>query len=210
MRSATWRACLLLAALAPVLASGAEPEPDKPALMIFVGKLTEVRELNYDCGENCWNFDSGFQMKYEVIESLRGEVGSPSVSFEFFGHYGLPSFAQFEKALVFVYKGFHQNVMARYLAFPVEKTTDGSWAYCGDPYPGDTPARSRQVRSVKFESPVALSPVTERFRDRDVNDDVVAKMKPGSRRCGKAVAAEDLVDFFEPQAEPGYNRIYNF
>ena len=200
----------MMAMVAPVMAVSAQEARPDPELLIFVGKLAEVRELDYDCGAKCWNFDSGFELKYDVLEVMRGQIGLPRLDFEFFGHYGLPSFTHHEKALVFVYRTEHQHVMARYLAFPVEMTTNGFWAYCGDPYADTTPASARNFHAVRFEAPVALSAVTASFRNDQSRDEFVGKMKPGRRRCGNAVSAEDLIDFFESQAEPGYNRVYQF
>lgn len=210
-RTAVWMCWLSLATglLSPVVGAGEAGE--EPELVAFVGRLTEVRELNHDCGRDCWNFDSGYALTYSVLEVLSGDTGRNEESFDFFGHYGLPAFVHYDTALLFVFKGERSNVMARYLAFPVAQTDEGNWAFCGDPYPEDTPGPDRAaVHRVRFRSPVVLSDVTARYRDDASWRSWFNEMKPGRERCRRAVFVEDLVEHFQPRAEPGHSRVYLF
>ena len=208
----TWRVIpLLLAFLLSSPLARAEQDVRAPELAIFVGRLAEVRELDLDCGRGCWNFDSGYRLRYSVLEALSGDAGSHQGGFDFFGHYGLPSFAHYDTALLFVFKDDKTSVMARYLAFPVTRTKDGAWAFCGDPYPEDVSRSNRpSLHRVEFEAPVAASGVTSGYRGDAWWPGWSKGMKQGQKCCRKAALAQDLAAYFQSRAEPGYNRVFLF
>ncbi len=209
--AAVWAGWLFLVVGLSSSAARAGENASASELVIFVGKLAEVQELNYDCGQGCWNFDSGYRLTYSVVKTLSGEAGRQEESFDFFGHYGLPAFTHYDTALLFVFKGKEANVMARYLAFPVARTDDGNWAFCGDPYPEDIPRSDRpDFRRVSFEVPVASSSITAGYRDDGSWSGWFDGMKPGLKRCRRAALVADMVAYFRSRAEPGYNRVYLF
>ena len=186
-------------------------DTSSPKLLVFIGRLAEVRELKTDCGKGCWNFDSGYQLRYSVLETLSGDAGGGEESFQFFGHYGLPSFTYYDTALLFVFKDENTSVMARYLAFPVARTIDGGWAFCGDPYPEDRSRSNRPAfHRVEFDEPVVPSSITAGYREDVSWSGWIEGMKPGRKRCRKAALVEDLAAYFQSRAEPGYNRVYLF
>ena len=200
----------LVASLSPAVAR-ADEMAKEPELTVFVGRLAEVRQLEYDCGRGCWNFDSGYRLRYSVLEAISGDVDPQEESFDFFGHYGLPDFTHYDTALLFVFKGDKENVMARYLAFPVARTDTGAWAFCGNPYPEEVSRADRPAfHRVRFQTPIAASDITAAYRDDMSWSGWKAGMKPGRKRCGNAALAEELAAYFRPGAEPGYNRIYLF
>lgn len=181
-----------------------------PPLAIFVGRLLSIEEVDTDCGEDCAPFDSGYVLVYQPLTSMDGGSMASPVRVQFFGHYGLPSFARFDTALLFVFRGERQDVLARYLGFPVAETVDGRWAYCGDTHPDDTPPRDRSLARITFareveatDAQIPQDDAGHRFSGRDA-------MRPGVRHCAAGMHAEDLVRLHGPDAEPGYLRVWQF
>lgn len=181
-----------------------------PPLAIFVGRLLSIEEVDTDCGENCAPFDSGYVLVYQPLKSMEGGPLPSPVRVQFFGHYGLPSFARFDTALLFVFLGEHQDVLARYLGFPVAQTADGRWAYCPDTHPDDTSPRDRSLARITFarkveatDAEIPQDDARHRFTRRDA-------MRPGIRHCAAGMHAEDLVRLHAPDAEPGYLRVWQF
>lgn len=104
----------------------------KSDLFVFVGEKIEVVEVNPPNGE-VW-FDSAFDVKYRVIESVHGEFEGNIIEFRVFDHYGYPPFAKHPHALLFVSKHKGKLYHEKYQYHTVHKTIDGRWAACGDPY----------------------------------------------------------------------------
>lgn len=196
---------LLLAALA--VPSVHAEDAQKP--FVFIGRLLAVRELPEECEKDCWNFDSGYELKYEVLQEVSGRSQNSPVTFRFYGHYGLDPFAFYPHALLFVYEEDGLNVMARYLAYPVAKTINGLWAYCGDPYLKDAPESAKKFWKVEFSERVDYSPLTREFHENST-DMQMGEMRRGALHCRKAVYAGDLAAYAISRAEPGYNRIWRF
>ena len=206
--------CLFLSAalavgFSPLTSIAGENVSEVPPPVAFVGELVGIKELNYDCGKDCWDFDSGYEMKYRVIREVSGAVSETVVSFDYFGHNGLTQFAFYPYALIFMYRMDDENLMARYMAVPVWPTIDGDWGYCGDPYWNDIPRQARKFRRLKFASPVTFSSITTKWRDDDYLW-FVGKMQPGRKHCWHGAVAEDMVSAMLPVATPGYRRVFQF
>ena len=106
----------------------------KSDLFVFVGEKIEVVEVIPQHGEI--PFDSVFDAKYRVLESVYGEFEGNAIEFRVFDHYGYPPFAKHSHALLFVSKHEGKLYHEKYLYHVVYKTIDGRWAACGDPYLG--------------------------------------------------------------------------
>ncbi len=218
MRCSTRLAAALLVGLtvlaAPALAAGEGDAPDgaspKPPLSVFIGRLLSIEALDVNCGQDCAPFDSGYALVYQPLKPMQGMPVPSPVRVQFFGHYGLPSFARFDTALLFVFRGERDDTLARYLGFPVAETADGRWAHCGDTQDEDAPPRDRRLARFAFAHKVkttdAVVPEQDdghRFSSRD-------PMRPGIRHCAAGMDAEDLARLHAPRAEPGYLRVWRF
>ena len=191
----------------PSFAGGRDSKVPPP--IAFVGELIGIKQLNYDCGTDCWDFDAGYELQYRVLREVSGKTGQETVKVDFFGHMGLLPFAYYPHALIFMYRMDDGNLMARYLAYPVWRTIDGKWGYCGDPYWNGVPKSARKFHRLKFESPIAFSTISDQWRDDD-DSSIADKMRPGRRQCWRGVDAEDIVPAMLPLATPGYRRIVEF
>lgn len=206
-RRFSWAVVLTLLLVASASPSIHAEEAQKP--FVFIGRLLAVRELPEECEKDCWNFDSGYELKYEVLQEVSGRSQNNPVTFRFYGHYGLDPFAFYPHALLFVYEEDGLNVMARYLAYPVARTINGLWAYCGDPYLKGAPESAKKFRKVEFGERIDYSPLTREHHENSA-DMHMGEMRRGILDCRKAVYADDLADYAIGQAEPGYNRIWRF
>ena len=94
--------------------------------------------------------DSAFIAKYKILEKVYGDHSGTEIKFIVFDHYGVPRFSEYDQVLLFVstYKG--KNYHEKYQFYPVHKTTDGDWAYCGDPY-GENYPHPKPVIPQKLE-----------------------------------------------------------
>lgn len=204
--SARLGAAIIVAAafISPACEASENAEP-----VVFVGRLLQVRELPDECAGTCINFDSGYELEYEVVQDVAGHPKSDLVKIRFYGHYGLQDFAFYPHALLFVYEDDKQSVLARYLAFPVDRTTTGGWAYCGDPYREDALASDKKFRKVEYLERLEYSPVTKQYHEYSASLHA-GEMRPGISDCRRGVYVADLAAYAIGKAEPGYNRVWVF
>lgn len=132
-----------------------EPGVQKSDLYVFVGEKIDVTEVVPPNGE-IW-FDSAFDAKYRILETVSGEFDGDVIEFRAFDHYGFPPFATQKNALLFVskYKGklYHE----KYQYYHVYQTIDGRWAACGDPYLGmDYHRKPFLAKDLVFPKPVVF------------------------------------------------------
>lgn len=182
-----------------------------PELTVFVGRLLSVSEAVPLCeaGKKCVNFDTGYQLEYQVLQEITGRANAPTLTIVTYAHLGLDPFAYYPEALVFVYQG-DENIAARSPGFPVAMTTRGDWAYCGDPYDEGLAMAFKKFSRVVFTHPVGLSPITEGPRADAAYTDPFGAMRPGTTKCKRAVLAKDLAAYARLGAEPGYGRVIVF
>jgi hypothetical protein len=130
-----------------------EEKPTK--FYVFVGEKIEVNRFVPELKKGRIPFDQAFKAKYKVVQNIYGDYKGEMIEFEAFDHYGFPPFAKYDNVLLFVseYKGklYHE----KYQYFNVNKTIDGKWASCGDPYRFDDYNR-KPIKSIplKFDAPV--------------------------------------------------------
>ena len=198
---------ILLALIASVLAlpsvALAEPEQD---VVAFVGRLISIEEVPAKCPEPeetgeasalqpICSMDSLFEARYEVLNVLSGSVSTRELSFKIADHYGFPSFADFQNALLFVNVGQNENWLEKYQGYPVHRTTSDNWASCGNPYDervGDPP---RHLQPLSFESDLGVvgefseHGITKRFFDTSY-----LSVSRGRIKCHTGVLASDLYE----------------
>jgi hypothetical protein len=121
------------------------------------------------------------------------------LDFVAYSHHGFEQWARTPAALLFVWARSNGRVLQKYQGYSVDRTVDGNWAVCGDPYPdGEAPPRN-EPRTVPL-----------RFPDEVVFDDVsrwsaqrIAETYPangyeivdGKVHCTRGVHAEDLARY---------------
>jgi hypothetical protein len=135
-----------------------ETEKPEPKLFVFVGQKISIE--NFDLNESLKQpkqdgpkecqieyivLDAGFKAKYKVIKPIFGEIPSKYINFEIYTHWGEAQLPQGKNTLLFIHHWPHKNVSAKYLYHDVQKTHDGNWGVCGDPYfiPPDETSNNR-------------------------------------------------------------------
>lgn len=133
-----------------------EPGTQKSELFVFVGEKVELVEVIPPNGE-IW-FDSAFDAKYRVVESVHGEFDGNIIEFRAFDHYGYPPFATTSHALLFVSKHKGKLYHEKYQYHAVYKTIDGRWAACGDPYRGGMEVHRKpfEPKPLTFAEPITF------------------------------------------------------
>ncbi|UTW55065.1 hypothetical protein [Kordiimonas sp. SCSIO 12610] len=124
-----------------------EVEKPRPELFVFVGKKVSIEYFNpnesleqpkQDGSEECQVeyivLDAGFKAKYKVIKPVFGNVSSKYINFKFYTHWGEVQLPKGKNTLLFIHHWPNKNVSAKYLYHDVQKTYDGNWGICGDPY----------------------------------------------------------------------------
>ena len=128
----------LIASLSALLVGSAfvasVPTPRQNAkrdLIVFVGKRLSVKKQATEAG--LYSMDEKFEARYRVLQLVFGRYESAEITFTVYDHYGIPPFAQYETALMFVTRHEGRLYHEKYQFFPVHPTVDGRWASCGDP-----------------------------------------------------------------------------
>ncbi len=130
-----------------------ENKPDK--IYVFVGEKIEVKPFNPKLDKGEILMDSAFQAKYKIVHNIYGNYDKEMIEFEVYDHYGEPSFSKYRHVLLFVSEYNGKLYHEKYQYFDVNKTKDGKWASCGDPYRFDDYHRKPfKSISLEFDAPV--------------------------------------------------------
>jgi hypothetical protein len=114
-------------------------------LIVFVGKRLS---LTPQTNTPPTAFDQKFEAHYRVEQLVFGRYDDPEITFTVYDHYGSPPFAQYDTALIFVFRHEGKLYHEKYQFFPVYPTADGRWAGCGDPYRLDPPVHRGKLKPV--------------------------------------------------------------
>lgn len=187
-------AWFVIAPLLSVTSSAEEPPADVVAL---VGRLVSIKELPNPCAGDgtptCVSLDELYEAKYQVVDVLSGVAGGPEISFRIADHYGFPRFAHYRNALLFVARESDGNYLEKYQGYAVHRTTNGSWATCGDAYSADE--RPHGLRTIAFAEDLGIAGdfseegIKERFPDTKYLD-----VSNGRIRCRLGIPVTDLYE----------------
>ena len=84
-------------AIAPVPGDTAPARP-LPPLRVFVGRLTAASPKPYTFSDGSALFDTGWTLRYEVLQAVRGEFDESATTFDYWGHGGLTEFGRYDRA----------------------------------------------------------------------------------------------------------------
>jgi hypothetical protein len=132
-------------------------------LWAFVGEKVSFHDTEAQCGAGCWQFDGVYAARYRPRQVFdNADLGPSPVPFSVWTHNGYPGFAQTPTALLFVWARHEGLQLAKYQAMSVNRTTDGRWAVCGDPYRDDNapPAGVPRTVSLRFADDVVFDDVS--------------------------------------------------
>lgn len=163
-------------------------------LYVFVGEKISVEEFDSRTKENEFPMDRAFRAKYKVLKNVYGDYQNDIIEFDSYDHYGFPPFAKHKAVLLFVseYEGklYHE----KYQYFDVNKTEDGRWASCGDPYRFDEYHRkSIKTDRLEFNEPLFFD-LTE-FEDKYIKaifKEPYFKVSGSKAECLTGAYIEDL------------------
>ena len=93
----------------------------------------EIIEIDSVTGDTLiysnWVMDNGYRCKYKVLRNVYNEIGSDTVEFEAYDHYGRPAFEYYENVMLSLSfdkeenKYYHQ----KYIFDPIKKDENGKW-----------------------------------------------------------------------------------
>jgi hypothetical protein len=101
-------------------------------------------------------FDTRYEARFKVLDAIAGTHDSPTVDFVAYNHYGRPYFHKPDHVLLFLERFEDSWVHAKYLFYPVQRTTDGDWATCGNPYARhkkSNPDAPYEIEALSFIAP---------------------------------------------------------
>ena len=117
---------------------------DTVNLYAFIGEKISVTE--FDPNENAerieidsitgdtlifksWVMDSGFRCKYKVLRNVYNELGSDTVEFEAYDHYGRPAFENYKNAMLYLSYNKEENKYyhQKYIFDPIKKDKNAKW-----------------------------------------------------------------------------------
>jgi hypothetical protein len=174
--------------------------PHGDVLWAFVGEQISFHDTEAQCGPGCWQFDSVYSARYRPRQVFDdAELGTAPVQFSVWTHYGYPEFARTPTALLFVWARPDGLQLAKYQAMSVDRTADGRWAFCGDPYDHDNapPAGTPRTVPLRFADDVVFDDVS-RWSAQHVAEaypaDVYA-IVGGKVHCTRGAYAEDIARY---------------
>lgn len=144
--------CIFVPSWAGDVDSGNNPPWDNSAieskseLIAFVGapvfleeraknNIVEIKGPNGDIlKRKIPALNTRYEARFDVLEVVAGHHDQPTIDFVAYNHYSRPYFHKPKHVLLFVEKREESWVHTKYLFYTVQRTTDGDWATCGDPY----------------------------------------------------------------------------
>jgi len=121
-------------------------------LIVFVGKRLSVTKQTAEQD----SMDEKFEARYRVLQLVFGRYEGTEITFTVYDHYGSPSFAQYDTALMFVARYEGKLYHEKYQYFAVYPTRDGRWASCGDPYSDEPPVHRGALKPHPIEFATAV------------------------------------------------------
>ena len=192
---------LLVATAAAFGRAAAAPGAD-PEIVAVVGRLVSIERLPDPCERKpdsaepgCIMMDDLYEAKYEILSLLSGTTHGPEISFRIADHYGFPRFAHYRNALLFVTIHADRNVLQKYQGYAVHRTTNGSWASCGDPYNEFFGDPAQGVQAIDFADDLGIvgdfseEGIRERFPEAKYLD-----LSNGGIRCRRGIPLSDLYE----------------
>ena len=189
---------LLLSSLLPSQATASD------ALLVAIGKLVKITKQPDPCMPpseksdygsepefECITLDAVYEATYEIEQVLVGSTPQRSVTFNIADHYGFPSFAEYNYALLFINRG-EESWLHKYQGYAVHRTTSDEWASCGNPYDDRAGDEPRDLSEISFARPLttlgelSAAGASLRFDERYV------EIEDGKVFCRKGIYVEQL------------------
>jgi hypothetical protein len=178
----------------------AQEPPDAQEMLVFVGKLISIEERPDPCKseENaetmCISMDALWSARYEVISVLHGVPSTPEIAFDVADHYGFPSFAHNQHALLFVNLRPDGNYLEKYQGFEVHETVSGEWATCGNPIDERLGGEPRGLRRIAFRHDLGnATELSAAGIERQFPPDLY-RIEAGRAYCTQGVGVHDLYE----------------
>jgi hypothetical protein len=131
----------------PVQVSGDE-------FFVFVGEQLNIEFIPEDINPDTIIQYDHYEATYRVVQAIWGNYQEDTIAFSVYDHYGLPPFANDKYTMLFVTKQGRGWTQELYQAYPVSRTEEGDWAYCGDPTPERWESEPAEMHKVVFDPPV--------------------------------------------------------
>ncbi len=121
----------------------------------FIGEQLDIELITEKSNTDQINFYKYYQASYRIIEPIWGNYQNDAINFSAANHYdGLPAFAKNTYVMLFVSKKDDLWVHETNLYFPVHRTDDEKWAYCGDPSPRRRDVKPAKLHKINFKPPI--------------------------------------------------------
>ncbi len=142
---------------------------DAHDLLAFVGEkiatssldeesLAEAAEAAIDEGGTLSHYS--IRARYKIIDLLHGHFDGATIDFEAFDHFGTFEFVHHPLVILYLLDRDGRLVHADYQYDPVYPTSDGRFAFCGDPYSvledEGLKIDRRPLTELNFDAPVVL------------------------------------------------------
>ncbi|MCP5347683.1 MAG: hypothetical protein R3F41_17030 [Gammaproteobacteria bacterium] len=138
---------------------------------VFIGEPVEITPVENPNNEKAIVHYNRYDLSYRVLRTVWGSYDESMISFSAYDHYGPPPFINFRHVMLFVTKIDETWVHELYQWFPIYKTIDDDWAYCGNPVPSDWTGDEIDLQPIQFEPPVY-------FDTRHFSDEAIASNYP--------------------------------
>jgi len=139
-------------------------------ILAFVGKKIFIEKKNIDeyidfeladgstIKRKIPRWNDRFETRYKVLDVVEGSYEGASIDFENYDHYGRPTFPKFETVLLFLINDGGEWVNTSRTFFPVQRTSDGDWAKCGNLVRDDYNEDLKKL-AASFEEKIFVEPI---------------------------------------------------
>ena len=134
-------------------------------IIIFSGELVGFEHFPFSCPPDHICLDGKFGARFQISEIYRGDYPKSTIDFHSYSHYGIPRFTQFDDVVVYVWYSEGQLVHDKYQFDVLSPVSDGTLAYCGDPYAKYDDCRIDEFGRTKLKSFDFWPAIEVRFDD---------------------------------------------
>ncbi|MDQ2075156.1 hypothetical protein [Marinimicrobium sp. ABcell2] len=138
------------------------------SFFVFVENPISVEQTENPKNEGAIVYNHRFELTYRVLKPIWGNYNDDQISFTLYDHYGEPAVLFRRYSLIFLTKLEGKWAHEKYQWYPLNKTAEGDWAYCGDPTPAEWEGQPAKLFTIEFSPPVTRSvhQYTEEYVDR--------------------------------------------
>ncbi|MDO3384486.1 hypothetical protein QWI17_01395 [Gilvimarinus sp. SDUM040013] len=174
--------------------SSEESRVNESDYFIFIGEPISIEETYNENNESAIIYNDRFDVVYKVLQPVWGNYDNKKIAFSVYDHYGWPVFLARKYSLIFVRKNEDGWIHEKYQFYPVNPTSDGKWAYCGDPTPSNWQGTPVVMSDIKFSPPVveSISQFTESYISRNYSPSIWGR-EGDFVNCKSGVYPEELI-----------------